>query len=127
VARVLIVDDSKMMRRNLRKILVEAGHEVVGEATNGAEALSEYANTKPDLVTMDINMPVLDGIEAVKRILIDFPEARIIVISAHNEQSRVYQAIKSGAKNYVVKPIAAAKVIEVIESVLQQRDPADVQ
>ena len=126
MATVLIVDDSKMMRRNLRKILTEAGHQVVGEATNGAEALSEYANTKPDLVTMDINMPVLDGIEAVKRILIDFPEARIIVISAHNEQSRVYQAIKSGAKNYVVKPIAANKVIDVINAVLQQKDPARV-
>lgn len=127
MATVLIVDDSKMMRRNLRKILTEAGHQVVGEATNGAEALSEYANTKPDLVTMDINMPVLDGIEAVKRILIDFPEARIIVISAHNEQSRVYQAIKSGAKNYVVKPIAANKVVEVIDNVLRQKDPVRVE
>jgi len=127
VATVLIVDDSKMRRRDLRKILTEAGHQVVGEATNGAEALSEYANTKPDLVTMDINMPVLDGIEAVKRILIDFPEARIIVISAHNEQSRVYQAIKSGARNYVVKPIAANKVIEVIDNVMRRKDPVQAE
>ena len=103
MAKILIVDDSKMMRRNLRKILAEAGHEVVAEAEDGSDACKAYAEHRPDLVTMDINMPVMDGIEAVKRILVDFPEANIVMISAHNEQNRVYQAVKCGAKNYIVK------------------------
>jgi two-component system chemotaxis response regulator CheY len=107
-----------MMRRNLRKILTEAGFEVVAEAANGAAACEEYGKHHPDLVTMDINMPVMDGIESVKRILVDFPEARIVMISAHNEQSLVYQAIKLGAKNYIVKPVSSEKVLAVVSKVL---------
>ncbi len=117
MARVLIVDDSKMMRRNLVKILTDAGHEVVAEAENGSEACEAYAQHQPDLVTMDINMPVMDGIEAVKRIVVDFPEAKIVMISAHNEQTRVYEAIKNGAKNYIVKPIGADKVTSTINAI----------
>ena len=120
MAKILIVDDSMMMRRNLRKILTEAGHEVVGEAENGSEACAAFGEHKPDLVTMDINMPVMDGIEAVKRILIDFPEANIVMISAHNEQNRVYQAIKCGARNYIVKPVRYDKVVTVVNQVLDQ-------
>ncbi len=120
MARILIVDDSKMMRRNLRKIITSAGHEVVADVSNGSEALTAYAEHKPDLITMDINMPIMDGIEATKRILVDFPAAAIVMISAHNEQSRVYEAIKQGAKNYIVKPVSADKVQAVIEKVLEQ-------
>lgn len=122
MARILIVDDSKMMRRNLAKILTDAGHEVVAQAENGSEACSEFAEHRPDLVTMDINMPVMDGIEAIKRILVDFPEAVIIMISAHSEVSRVYEAIKCGAKNYIVKPISSGNVISTIDKVLSKVD-----
>ncbi len=118
MARILIVDDSKMMRRNLVKILTDAGHEVVGQAEDGSKACLEYAKNQPDLVTMDINMPIMDGIETVKRILIDFPEAAIVMISAHNEKSQVYEAIKCGAKNYIVKPISSQLVISVIDKTL---------
>ncbi len=127
MARILIVDDSKMMRRNLVKILTDAGHEVVAQAEDGSEACAAYAENRPDLVTMDINMPVMDGIEAVKRIIVDFPEAIIIMISAHNEQSRVYEAIKCGAKNYIVKPIRSGTVVATIEKALSKAGaPADV-
>ncbi|MBD3258442.1 response regulator [candidate division GN15 bacterium] len=125
MAGILVVDDSKMMRRNLKKLLTEAGHEVVAEADNGSEAVSAFGQFKPELVTMDINMPVMDGIEAVRRILVDFPEAIIVMISAHNEQNRVYQAIKCGAKNYIVKPVRADKLLMVIDQVLKQSQPAD--
>ncbi|RKX22671.1 MAG: response regulator [Candidatus Zixiibacteriota bacterium] len=118
MANILIVDDSKMMRRNLVKILTDAGHEVVAQAENGSQACSAFAKNQPDLVTMDINMPIMDGIEAVKRIIVDFPEAIIIMISAHNEQSQVYEAIKCGAKNYIVKPINSKVVTAMIEKTL---------
>lgn len=124
MARILIVDDSKMMRRNLVKILTDAGHEVVAQVENGSEACAAFAEFQPDLVTMDINMPVMDGIEAVKRIIVDFPEAVIIMISAHNEQNRVYEAIKSGAKNYIVKPIRADKVTSIINKAMSQTPAA---
>jgi len=120
MAKILIVDDSKMMRKNLKKILVQSGHEVVEEAATGMEACSAYDLHKPDLVTIDINMPEMNGIETVKRILESDPGALIVMISAHNEQSRVYQAIKAGAKNYIVKPVRADKVIFVVEQVLSQ-------
>lgn len=122
MARILIVDDSKMMRRNLAKILTDAGHEVVAEAENGSEACSEFAENQPDLVTMDINMPVMDGIEAIKRILVDFPEAVIIMISSQTEKGRVYEAIKCGAKNYIVKPIRSSNVLSAIDKVLGKVD-----
>ncbi|MCD6249296.1 MAG: response regulator [candidate division Zixibacteria bacterium] len=118
MARILIVDDSKMMRRNLSKILMDAGHEVVAQAEDGSQACSAFAEHQPDLVTMDINMPIMDGIQAVKRIIVDFPDAEIVMISAHNEQSQVYEAIKFGAKNYIVKPIKAQTVVSVVNKIL---------
>ncbi len=118
MARILIVDDSAMMRRNLVRILTDAGHEVVAQAEDGSQACSAFAECRPDLVTMDINMPVMDGIQAVKRIMIDFPDAVIVMISAHNEQSQVYEAIKGGAKNYIVKPIRSKSVIAMIDKTL---------
>jgi two-component system chemotaxis response regulator CheY len=125
MARVLIVDDSKIMRRSLVNIITKAGHEIVAEAENGSEACEAFALYQPDLVTMDINMPVMDGIQAVKRIIVDFPEAIIIMISAHNEQSRVYEAIKCGARNYIVKPIRAEKVMSTIDKVLGKKPVAE--
>ncbi|MFT4925393.1 MAG: two-component system chemotaxis response regulator CheY [Phenylobacterium sp.] len=118
MAKVLVVDDSVMMRRNLTALLEESGHEVIGEAKNGMLALSAYEKYQPDLVTMDITMPVMDGITAVKKIIEAYPDAIIIMISAQNQQMMVYDAIKSGAKNYLLKPIRVEKLKQVIIEVL---------
>lgn len=118
MARILIVDDSAVMRRNLRLIFEGAGHEVVCEATNGKEAFQAYQKHKPDLVTMDISMPDVDGVEGVKMIIKDYPDANIVMITAFSQKSMVYEAIKSGAKSYIVKPINLSNVKEVVDEVL---------
>lgn len=118
MARVLIVDDSAIMRRNLKTILVKAGHTVVGEAIDGGQAQLMYRAHVPDLVTMDITMPNVNGIEAVKLIRKEFPDAKIIMISALDQRSMVLEALKEGAKNYIIKPIDSAFVIKVVNKVL---------
>lgn len=118
MARVLIVDDSVAMRRNLRTLVSRLGHRVVGEASNGEEALVEFMYHKPDLVTMDITMPVMDGITSVKNIVEKFPNAKIIMISAHGQEKLVYDAVRSGAKHYLLKPIKIEKLNEVIDMVM---------
>lgn len=119
MARVLVVDDSSIMRRNLSAILTKAGHTIVSEATNGEQAFKEYERTKPDLVTMDITMPVLDGIGAVKKIMQADPHANIIMISALDQKFMVLTAIQNGAKHYIIKPFSADKVLSVINEVLK--------
>jgi two-component system chemotaxis response regulator CheY len=119
MARILIVDDSSMMRRNLRKVIEDAGHSVVAEISNGSDACVAYEQHQPDLVTMDITMPYMDGIEAVKTIVEVFPNARIVMISAHGQEDKIYKAIKAGAKSYIVKPIRPVKVATVIDQVLR--------
>ena len=114
----MIVDDSPIMRRNLRKIVIDAGHTVVAEAQNGQEAYDLYMKFMPDLTTMDITMPIVNGIDALKNILNDFPGARIIMISGLEQKQTVYQAIELGAKHYIIKPITIDKVISVINEVL---------
>lgn len=123
MAKVLIVDDSYIMRMKIKTMLTNAGHTVVGEAVNGEMAIIEYTQKKPDIVTMDISMPVMDGILALKMILSRFPEAKIIVISALDKKNMVYTALESGAKNYILKPIDEAKLIQIIESVLKDNKP----
>jgi two-component system chemotaxis response regulator CheY len=125
MANILIVDDSSIMRRNLRTILAQGKHTVVGEATNGQEAVVEYEKSKPDLVTMDITMPVMDGIEAVKKIIEKFPEARIVMVSALDQKKMVFEALQNGARHYIVKPITAQKVLNVIDEVLIDDSKAD--
>ncbi len=124
MATILIVDDSILMRRNLKMMLTEAGHEVVGEASNGIEAYKEYVKTMPDIVTMDITMPVMSGIDAVKKIIASYPEANIVMISALDQRSMVFDAIQNGAKHYILKPITADKVLHTINEVLHQ-EPAE--
>ncbi|MCJ8270422.1 MAG: response regulator [Psychrosphaera sp.] len=119
MARVLVVDDSIMMRRNLTKLLEQDGHEVIAEAKNGMLAYTAYQKNLPDLVTMDITMPIMDGISSVKKIIGDYPDAKIIMISAQNQQTMVYDALKSGAKNYLLKPIRIEKLRQIIEQVLE--------
>lgn len=119
MARVLIVDDSMIMRKNIEKIILSLGHEVVGHAENGQEAIDLYKKFYPNLVTMDISMPLMNGINAVSSILEIDPNAKIIMISAHNQKQMVFEALKNGAKHYILKPIERENVASVIESVLK--------
>ncbi|MBZ9636038.1 response regulator [Clostridium sp. FP1] len=118
MARVLIVDDAAFMRMMVKDILEKNGFEVVGEASNGLKAVELYKAEKPDVVTMDITMPDMDGIEAVKEIKIFDPAAKIIMCSAMGQQSMVMDAIRAGAKDFIVKPFQADRVIEAIKKVL---------
>lgn len=118
MARILVVDDSAVMRRNLISVLTKAGHEIVAQASDGGQAHSLYRTYLPDLVTMDITMPEVNGIEAVGRIRADFPDANIIMISALDQKQMVLEALKLGAKHYIIKPINPEKVISIINKVL---------
>lgn len=118
MARILIVDDSALMRRSLAGIIRSGGHEIVGEASNGMQALVEYGSIRPDLVTMDITMPLSDGIEALAKIIEKYPDAKVIMISALNQKENVFEAIKLGAKNYILKPFEEKKIINTINQVL---------
>jgi len=118
VARILVVDDAAFMRMLLKKILVQGGHQVVGEASNGREAVEKYKELRPDLVTMDIVMPEMDGITAVKEIKKIDPNAKIVMITAVGQEAKVMEALKAGASGYIVKPFQAQKVLEEINRVL---------
>lgn len=118
MAKVLIVDDAAFMRMMLKNILGANGHEIVGEAADGVQSLEKYAQLKPDLVTMDIVMPQLDGIEATREIMTSHPEAKIVMCTAVGQQAKVLEAMKAGAKGYIVKPFQAPKVVEEINKVL---------
>lgn len=114
MARVLIVDDVSTIRKIINKALKELGHDVVGEATNGQEAVNQYAQHEPDVVTMDISMPVLDGIDAVEIIIQKYPNANIIMLSSQGMQDKVVKAIKAGAKAYLLKPVSKASLKDAI-------------
>ncbi len=127
MAKILIVDDSIIMRRNLNTILTQAGHSIIAEATNGKEAFIEYQKQMPDLVTMDITMPIMNGIEAVKNILNKFPEAKIIMISALDQRNMVFEALENGAKHYIIKPINPDNVLAVVNTVLEETEMGNAQ
>ncbi|WP_123040297.1 response regulator [Cohnella candidum] len=118
MAKVMIVDDAAFMRMMLKNILQKAGHEVVGEAENGAVAVEKYASLKPDFVTMDITMPVMEGIEAVKRIRETDPHAKILMCSAMGQQGMIVQAVQAGARDFIVKPFQEERVIESVKKLL---------
>ncbi|MCD6449112.1 MAG: response regulator [Thermotogaceae bacterium] len=118
--KVLIVDDAAFMRMLLKDIVTKAGYEVVGEAANGKEAVEKYKELKPDVVTMDITMPEMNGIEAVKEIKKVDPNAKIIMVSAMGQQAMVIEAIQAGAKDFIVKPFQPARVIEAIKKVAEE-------
>ncbi len=118
--RVMVVDDAMFMRNMLKEILNNTGrYEVVAEATNGKEAVETYAKVKPDLVTMDIVMPVMDGIEATRAILAMDPQARIVMCSALGQEPLVIESIAAGAKDFIVKPFSPERVIRVLDQVIQ--------
>jgi two-component system chemotaxis response regulator CheY len=116
--RILIVDDAAFMRMMIKEILTKHGYEVVGEAVNGVQAVEKYQELKPDLVTLDITMPEMDGIEALKRIRQIDPQAKVIMCSAMGQQAMVIDAIQAGAKDFIVKPFQAERVIEAVRKTL---------
>lgn len=115
--KVLIVDDSLIIRKKLTKILEKLGHEVVYEATNGQEAINAYKEYKPDLVTMDITMPDMDGITAVKHIIETDNNAKIIMVTSHGQEDMVIKSIQAGAVGYMLKPITDDKMAQAIGEV----------
>ena len=115
---VLVCDDALFMRTMVKDILTQAGFTVIGEAENGQQAVEQYRTLRPDLVTMDIIMPELGGIEAVKEIMKVDPQARILMCSAMGQQALVLEAIQAGAKDFVVKPFQPSRVLEAVQRVL---------
>ncbi|MCR5684933.1 MAG: response regulator [Lachnospiraceae bacterium] len=118
MAKILVVDDAAFMRMMIKDILTKNGYEVAGEAENGVVAVSKYTELKPDLVLMDITMPEKDGIQALKDIKASDSSAKVIMCSAMGQQAMVIEAIQSGAKDFIVKPFQADRVIEAVKKVV---------
>ncbi len=122
MANILIVDDSKFTRKMLSDILTEKGHQIVGEAENAEEAVELYERLKPDLVTLDIIMPEVEGtdaISALKAMIRVNPKARVVIVSAMGQQEVVEECIQAGARDFIVKPIQPSNVVGVVESLLK--------
>lgn len=120
--RVLVVDDAKFMRHMIKNILTGMGCEVVGEACDGQEALEKYAELSPDVVTMDIVMPKVGGIDALKGIRESDPNAKVVMISAIDQREPLMEALKLGAVDYVVKPFEKERVEEAMRRVFAEKD-----
>jgi two-component system chemotaxis response regulator CheY len=118
MARVLVVDDAAFMRKMVSDALSKAGHEVIGEACNGAEAVESFRSLKPELTTLDITMPEKDGLAALKEIIELDPGARVIMCSALGQESKVLESIKLGARDFVVKPFQPERVQEAVAKAL---------
>jgi two-component system chemotaxis response regulator CheY len=118
MARVLVVDDAAFMRKLVTDALVKAGHEVIGEAANGNEAVASYQSLKPDLATLDITMPEKDGLTALREIIAIDPTARVIMCSALGQEHKVLESIKAGARDFVIKPFPPGRVQEAVEKAL---------
>lgn len=116
--KILIVDDAAFMRMMIKDILSKNGFDVVGEAADGVQAIEQYKEKQPDLVTMDITMPEMDGITSLKEIRKINPQAKVIMCSAMGQQAMVIDAIQAGAKDFIVKPFQADRVIEAISKTL---------
>ena len=123
--QILVVDDSLITVRKLSSMLTALGHRVVHTAGTGQEALIAYESCKPDLVTMDITMPDMDGIEATRQIRDKFPDALIIMVTSHGQEKMVLDALKAGAKGYVLKPFREEKLKEVIEAIVKRHLRSD--
>jgi len=121
MASIMIVDDSITIRRALRNMLVKNGHKIVAEAGNGEEAVEKYKATMPEIVTMDLNMPMMDGVSAAKQIIGMFPNANIIMLSSVKDKNQVISAVKSGARSYILKPIHESKLIETVDAILKNQ------
>ena len=118
--KILIVDDAVFMRTVLKKMLEEENYEIVGEASNGIEAIKKAKELKPDIVTLDITMPEMDGVTALPDILKESPTSKVIMCSAMGQQPMVVEAIKKGAKDFIVKPFQKARVLQAIENIMSK-------
>jgi len=118
MARVLIADDAAFMRMMIKNILTQNGHEVVGEAENGQQAVDKFTELTPDVCTMDITMPEKDGIQALKDILVSDPAARVVMCSALGQEAKVIESIRAGAKDFIVKPFQPDRVLEAVQKAL---------
>jgi two-component system chemotaxis response regulator CheY len=116
--RVLIVDDALIIRRRIRDIAEEAGWQVAAEAKDGEEAVALYQQEKPDLVTLDIVMPNLDGVAALRRIVEEDPQARVVMVSAVNQKEKLAECIQAGAMDFIVKPFDRANLRSFFEKYL---------
>lgn len=115
--RVLVVDDAVFMRVSIKNMLEGSGFSVVAEAANGLEAIKQFAVHKPDIVTMDITMPEMGGIEALREILLSDSSAKVVMVSAMGQSSMIMEAIMCGAKYFIVKPFKAEQVLQVLNSI----------
>ena len=116
--RIMLVDDASFMRMMLKNILVGSGYEIICEAENGVKAVEQYKNLKPDLTIMDIIMPEMGGIDAVREIIKMYPSAKILMCSSMGQQSLVVEAIQAGAKDFIVKPFQPSNVLEAVKKAL---------
>lgn len=118
MANILIIDDARLIREKLSAILSKQGHTIIGTAENGQEGLVQFKKLKPDLVTLDITMPVMDGIETLKEIMKVDPQACVVICSAMGQQRLVVEAIEIGAKDFIIKPFDDKRIIETIHLIL---------
>ncbi len=115
--KVLIVDDASVVRLMIKKVLMQGGFEIVGEAINGIDALTKYKELRPDVVTMDITMPEVDGIQATKDIMAFDEDAKVVILSGIDQKEMLWQAIKAGAASYIVKPFENDRVLSTLKEV----------
>ena len=120
MARILIVDDSKTSRKFLRNMLEQAGHEIVAEAVDGAEGVEKFKIYRPDITTMDITMPKLGGIDAVKEIIDDDPDAKVIMVTAAGQKANMVEALKMGAADFIQKPFEMDVIVNTVEKVMEE-------
>lgn len=118
MAKILLVDDSKTSRKILRGILEDEGHEVIGEAVNGEDGFNKYKELHPDVATMDITMPIMDGLEALKAIMEFDSNAKVIMVTAAGQKTKMVDAVKYGAVEFLTKPFEASQIIEIINKVI---------
>lgn len=118
---VMVVDDSPIIVKKLSVMMQTLGYKVVQTATNGKEAVIAYPQCKPDVVTIDITMPEMDGIEATQIIISEFPDAKILMVTSHGQESMVLDALKAGAKGYILKPFQQQKVYETIQKMCKRK------
>ncbi len=118
MAKILIVDDSRTSRKILRSILTDNGHEIIGEAVNGQDAIEKFTELQPDITTMDITMPVMDGLAALKEIMNIDKNARVVMVTAAGQKTKMVDAVKYGAVEFLTKPFETTQIVEIIQKVL---------
>ncbi len=121
MAKFVIVDDSKIMLKTLKTLLEKMGHEVVGEANDGLHGYIEYENAQPDIITLDVAMPLMNGKETLQKLMKSFPDANIIMISSEQDKSKIIDLIKIGAKHYIIKPVNEDNLSVVVNKILNKK------